>query len=81
MRHRKLDLPHPFRQSVKYDRIEATDFLRQNLIFSCEQCSHFAAGETRCTIGYDCTPHLRANNLKAYETSGRMALCRYLEID
>lgn len=81
MRHRRLKIPHPYRQSVKLDPIDARDFQKHKMIFCCEQCSHFSPSDSICTIGYESSPHLRANNLKSYELTGRMALCRFLEID
>lgn len=65
------------------------DFLKYDFTFACEQCSHFApnndpqkeSGGGLCTIGYSTEPHRREANLKSYELSGRMAFCRFLEVD
>ena len=81
MRHRNLKITQPRRRSVKTDPVSASEFRNFKLIYCCEQCSHFAPETTVCTLGYNAKNHLRAENLKSYELTGRMAFCRFLEID
>lgn len=69
------------RRSLILDPVHPSDFLRLNFTFSCEQCSHFAEDTATCTIGYDSRHHLREQQLKVYEQTGRMAFCRFQEID
>jgi hypothetical protein len=68
-------------ESIFLDPIHPSDFLRLNIAFSCEHCSHFDDENRRCTIGYNARNHMREKQLKTYELTGRMALCRALEID
>ncbi|HEX4923747.1 MAG TPA: hypothetical protein VFV50_06660, partial [Bdellovibrionales bacterium] len=68
-------------ESIFLDPVHPYDFLYRNVPFCCEQCSHFDPENKRCTIGYNAKNHLREKQLKAYELTGRMALCRTLEID
>ncbi len=68
------------RTSIKLDRVDPRDFMRYELIYACEQCSHYASSEGRCTMGY--TPqHTQARQLELYNRTGFMAFCRFLEID
>ncbi len=69
------------RKSVILDRIHPSDFLNLNMILYCEQCSHFAAQSETCTIGYDASKHLQQVQFRSYEVTGRVAFCRFAEID
>ncbi|MBX7232570.1 MAG: hypothetical protein K1X29_10840 [Bdellovibrionales bacterium] len=69
------------RRSLILDPIHPTDYLHLNVTFACEQCSHFAPEEKTCTIGYQAHHHLMNNQVKLYERTGRVAFCRFLEID
>lgn len=80
--------PKRLRPSIRRDVVHPSDFLKYNFTFACEQCSHFAPSNDTtkdngglCTIGYSAEPHQREANLKSYELSGRMAFCRFLEVD
>ena len=68
------------RKSIKLDAVNPGDFRRYDLIFACEQCSHFAPVAGSCTIGYR-AQHRRDDQLALYERTGKMAFCRFLEID
>ncbi len=72
--------PH-VRRSVIMDPIHPKDFRELDVIYACEQCSHFAPATQSCTIGYDASKHLREVQLKNYELYGRVAFCRFSEID
>lgn len=67
--------------SIRQDPIAAADYLKYKLPYACEDCSHFAPGEERCTLGYPSQHHRRAYQAKCFALSGKMALCRFLEID
>lgn len=69
------------RPSMKKDVIQARDFNAYKIPFACEDCSHFASETTTCTLGFNTANHLRATSLHSYELSGKIAQCRFLEID
>lgn len=69
------------RPSMKKDPIHPSDFNKYNIPYACEDCSHFASETTSCTLGFKTEQHLRVNVLKSYEASGKIAQCRFLEID
>jgi hypothetical protein len=69
------------KQSIKLDPVDPSDFLNYNFTHSCEFCSHWNNGDGLCTLGYKNDDHRLSANLKTYELSGKMALCRFLEID
>jgi hypothetical protein len=68
------------RKSIFLDRINPQDFLKFNFMFCCEQCSHFDSVKIVCTMGYQ-AQHQRASQLAKYNLTGKMALCRFMEID
>lgn len=69
------------RRGVIRDPINPGMFNSMNIMFCCEQCTHFDATNEYCTIGYDATKHLRRVQMHQYELSGRMAVCRFQEVD
>lgn len=74
-------MPKRIRASIKKDVVNAHDFLNYDIRSACEDCSHFSALQTRCTLGFNVAPHLKAQQLHDMELSGRMAQCRFHEID
>lgn len=66
---------------MKKDAIQARDFNTFKIPYACEDCSHFASETTKCTLGFNTANHLRAFAIQSYELSGKMAQCRFLEID
>lgn len=78
---KKVPTPRTKGKGIMLDRVHPSDFLRLNLVYCCEQCSHFAPSTQSCTIGYKADLHLQKNQLNQYERNGTMAFCRYLEID
>ena len=73
--------PKRIRQSIKLDVVNPSDFMNYNFIFACEQCSHFDLSSETCSLGYNYQNHQREQNLKTYNLNGKMAFCRFLEID
>lgn len=73
--------PKRLRASIKKDPVHPSDWLKYETRWSCEDCSHFAAATQRCTLGYNCGPHLQASQQESYERSGKVAFCRFHEID
>lgn len=69
------------RKSIKLDRVSPDDFLNKNLIYCCEQCSHFCSENQTCTIGYVAKQHLREKQLEKMHLHSHMAFCRFIEID
>lgn len=68
------------RQSIKLDRVDPRDFRRYEMIFSCDQCSHYDSARKHCTMGYN-PQHTHEQQMARYNLTGFMAFCRFLEID
>lgn len=69
------------RTSIRRDALAPGDYLKYKLPWACEDCVHFMAEKTQCSLGYRVEAHLRENLERMYEISGTMTLCRFLEID
>ena len=69
------------KRSLILDPIQPTDYLNLNITYACEQCSHFAEETGTCSIGYDARLHRLKRQQELYEQTGRVAFCRFLEID
>ncbi|MGE3973467.1 MAG: hypothetical protein AB7F59_02965 [Bdellovibrionales bacterium] len=69
------------KQGIYLDPIHPTDFLKLNITFYCEQCSHYDPVNDKCTMGYNPQNHKKEVQMKTYEISGRVAFCRHMEID
>ncbi len=69
------------RPSIKLDRTKASDLVNYNLIYACEQCSHFESKPKKCTLGFLTKYHLKSEQLKRYNINSHLAFCRFLEID
>jgi hypothetical protein len=88
MEHPKKNHPQPkpktskrIGSSIKKDVIQAADYIQYNLPYACEDCSHFSSANETCTFGLQTEPHLKRNQIFSYQLSGKMALCRFQEID
>jgi hypothetical protein len=68
------------RKSMRTERIHPGDWSKLNLIYACEQCSHYSFSQSFCTMGY-VAQHKMEDQKKAYELSGFISLCRFQEID
>ena len=77
----KPNTPKRIGASIKKDAIKASDYLRYNLPNSCEECSHFNAANETCTLSLPTEPHLERSQKKSYLLSGKIAICRFQEID
>jgi hypothetical protein len=71
----------PFRRTIILDGFSARDFREMNLIYCCEQCSYFNLETKKCAMGFKVEKHMRENQLKLYNLTGKMAICRSQEID
>lgn len=78
---KKLHQLHQPRQSIKLDRVSPYDYQYLNMIYACEQCSHFDPENGLCTIGYNPRNHLKVINDQRFAHGGFMAFCRFQEID
>jgi hypothetical protein len=68
------------RRSIKLDTVNPRDFQKISLIYACEQCCHYSHSTNICTMGY-IPQHRMETQLKLYNLTGKMAFCRFLEID
>lgn len=71
----------PYPRQIILDGIHPRDMRELNLIYSCEQCSYFSSQSKRCAMGFKVEKHMRENQLKLYNLTGKMAICRSQEID
>jgi hypothetical protein len=69
------------RSSIKRDTVNPSDYLKYHHCFSCEDCVHFKVSDATCTIGYRTQWHRKEFQTQEYERTGRLAHCRFLEID
>jgi hypothetical protein len=81
LRNPKKFQPKRLHPSIKKERMNPSDYLNYDFRFACEECSHFDTSEERCTLGYQSSHHRKAQQAHDFELSGRMALCRFHEID
>ncbi len=73
--------PKRIRTSIRLDAVHPTDYLKYDFRFSCEDCTHFNRTEETCTLGYESKWHRKDYQKSTFELNGKMALCRFLEID
>lgn len=73
--------PKRLQQSIRHDPVNPTDYMKYILPWSCEDCTHFELQKETCTLGYHTKWHRREYQKKSYELSGKVALCRFQEID
>ena len=78
---KKRSTPKRLQQTIRHDPVNAEDFLKYKLPWACEDCSHFDHVKKECTFGYNSRWHLRATQEQSYFLNGKMALCRFQEID
>lgn len=76
-----MSTPKRVTQSIKKDKVSASDYLNYDHRWSCEDCTHFNSSGESCTLGYVTSHHLKRQQTKDFELSGRMAFCRFHEID
>lgn len=77
----KARTPKRLNRSIKTDAVNPSDYLKYDFRFACEDCTHFNIEAESCTIGYSTIPHRKAEQEHCYRLSGKMAICRFLEID
>lgn len=77
----KKQTPPAAKKGLILDGIHPTDYQHLNIIYYCEQCSHFDSKQKICTIGYDASKHTFLVQQKNYFLTGKVAFCRFSEID
>ena len=68
------------RRSIKLDVVHPADFRNYDVRFFCDDCSHYDSKAKQCTIGF-VAQHTRVAQMKIYELTGKIAFCRFIEID
>jgi hypothetical protein len=71
----------PYHRSIILDGIHPREFRELQIMYACEDCSYFDSKKKTCAMGFKVEKHMRANQLKLYEMTGKMAMCRSQEID
>lgn len=77
----KKTTPRRINASIKRDNVSAADYLRYENRWSCDECSHFDSLSEKCTLGYETSHHRLAEQRRSFELSGKIAFCRFHEID
>jgi hypothetical protein len=67
--------------SIKKDGIHPAAYMKYKLPWACEDCVYFDSEKEKCILGYITEPHRRAHQRASYERSGKVALCRFLELE
>jgi hypothetical protein len=73
--------PKRLHTSIRFDTVNPGDYLKYDFRSSCEDCTHFNRDVESCTLGYESKWHRKEFQTQSFELSGKMALCRFLEID
>ena len=73
--------PKRLNTSIKFDAIHPADYMKYDLRLSCEECTHFNYESESCTLGYVTNWHRKEFQKQSYELTGKVALCRFQEID
>lgn len=77
----KRGAPVRLKPSIKLDTVDPRDYAKYIMLSACEDCVHFEVSSGQCTLGYQTEPHLRAEQERTYRLGGRIAFCRFHEID
>ena len=77
----KAKTPKRLTASIKKDTVNPADWLRYDFRSACEDCTHFCLTDFSCTLGYHTSHHREEKQQSDYILSGRIAQCRFLEID
>lgn len=78
---RNKNTPKPLKGSIRRDGINPSDYLRIHHAMACEDCTHFKHSDATCTLGNVTKWHLRAFQEAEYQRTGKVAICRFMEID
>ena len=69
------------KKGIIKERIKAKDLTQLNFKYACEDCSYFIPEKNLCSLGYNTEPHLKVNQDRQHQLTGKLILCRFLEID
>ena len=69
------------KKSIILDAFQAGDLRSLNIMYACEQCTYFEEPNRTCNLGFKSEPHQKAAQDRLYNLTGKMALCRFMEID
>ena len=69
------------KRSLILDAVDPRDYRELTIIHACEQCSHFAPAQRACTLGFPAENHVAERQRYTYELYGKIAFCRFTEID
>ncbi len=67
--------------SIKHDPIHPADYNNYIIPMSCEECSHYSIEKDFCTIGFEIKWHKAQYQKRSYELTGKVPICRFMEID
>lgn len=67
--------------SIKADTVNPSDWIKYDFRSACEDCSHFKFSDLTCTLGYNTKFHREQIQQEQFFLSGKIAQCRFLEID
>ncbi len=73
--------PKRINQSIKRDTVSAHDYNAYDHRWSCDECTHFNSAAETCTLGYETSHHRLAEQKRSFEISGKIAFCRFHELD
>ncbi len=76
-----MKTPKRLRPSIKKDPVNPAAYNQFILPWACEDCTHFDSETETCTLGYNTAYHRAAQQKHDYLLSGKMALCRFQEVD
>lgn len=78
--YKRVPTPKRIPPSIRFDVINPKDYLKYDMRMACEDCVHFNSETSQCTLGYPTQWHRKEFQKSSYELSGKMALCRFIEI-
>ncbi len=81
IKYSRIKTPKRLTPSIKKDAVHPKDYNRFKLPWACEDCVYFDHQNEQCTLGYHSRHHRQAEQEKSYIMSGKMALCRFQEIE
>ena len=68
--------------TIKHEPINPIEYNKYQLAISCNDCIHFRASDSICTLGgYQTYFHLKSTQKTSYELNGSVAFCRFIEIE
>ena len=72
--------PKRHKRQIKLDQVHPADMRKYDVRFFCEDCVHYDSRGHVCTMGF-VPQHTKKEQMAIYNLTGRLAFCRFLEID